>query len=159
VTPNPSLEPGAVLRPSRLGPIEAGEDSTLVVLFLGSCKKNQEPSVPAYLRQVGFVRTHYFEALVRTIDQTDNEISIERVNYSADTPRDAVDQAVRLTAWFKNQGLSVTGLQVRLAGIGPINGDGSPGIKYGRVFAAWSDRSGRAIEELLDDDAASTDVG
>lgn len=140
------VRPGEVLRLDRLGPIVPDEGHDVVALFLGACRKEDEPDAAAYLRQIGFARTHCFELALH------HDKALNRWTFTADSPRDALESAVRFARWFETDGPAygpLRGLTLCLVRLGPIGSDGAPHDGYGSVFVRWSVDSGVPLEDLL----------
>ena len=162
------IQPGDVLRPHSLGQVTAKPDHTLVVLFLGACRKDQEPNVPEYLRSVGFQRSHVFKVTLYWREHLSNESGdASQADYSSsllamhETPREAVEGAVRYARLMdekarkdntvgRDDGVQLRGLTVALMRLGPIGGDGKPHNGRGRTFASWSAESGEPLEKILE---------
>jgi hypothetical protein len=161
-----ALQPGDVVRPHTLGQVSAKPNHTLVVLFLGACREDQEPNVPEYLRSVGFTRSHCFEVTLYWSEWDVGEcapINVEEYSSAllttAETPREAVEGAVRYALAARarveanrvdGRGILLRGLTVGLMRLGPIGPDGKPHNGRGRVFASWSAESGEPLEKILE---------
>lgn len=155
----PSVVPGDVLRIRELGPIRADEHCELVVLFLGACREEVDPDVPAFLRSVGFARTHLFEAELAWRPRLSIEDPTSTFHvFSAASPPEAVRAAVRLARREERRireggdpdGLRLVGLFLRLVRAREVGPGGELGDWRGDPFAAWSARSGRPLEDLLE---------
>ena len=138
---------GDVLRLPSVGPVTPAEGHDLVVVFLGACAKDRQPDVPAYLRQLGFARTHVFELVLYWRDGRESTHVL-----SADSPREAGEAAVRLALRERGEGgTRPEGLSMALLKVGPVAADGAETTELGNTFLAWHARSGVPLERLLDD--------
>jgi len=159
------LRPGDVVRPTTLGQVTAKPGHTLVVLFLGACREDQEPSVPEYLRSVGFTRSHCFEVTLywreRALDGDAYYDYSSSLLTTAETPLEAVQGAVRYAQLALRRAeesanvapdrrADLRGLTVGLMRLGPVGPDGKPHNGRGRTFASWSAESGEPLEKLLE---------
>lgn len=138
------IRPGEVLRLDRLGPIVPDEGHDVVALFLGACRLGDEPDAVAYLRQLGFARTHVFELCTFHRDEDREWTEVEQ--FSAATPRAALEAAVRRVS---TAGEEVVALDVRLLSIGEVDADGRPTTRRGQAFVRWSIFSGVPLSDLL----------
>lgn len=149
---NHLIQPGAVVRISSLGWIKPDEGHDLVVAFLGACRLERKPDVPAMLRRLGWHRTFSFEALlVWDDDQTLCDV------FSAETPAEA---ARALARWARSEeqrsGLPITSAQLYAINVGPIGADGVPSTRRGNVFLSWHASAGESIATFVDKYLAST---
>lgn len=127
-----------------VGKISANEDSDLLVLFLGTVDKDDQPNVTGALRTLGFSRTHVFEAYFRwqyaTADQDADTLIL-----TADTPQAAALAALH---YGKSMEGELVQLGVRLCRLGGVSASGASETTYGQWFFRWSKDSGVSLEEL-----------
>lgn len=148
----PRLQPGDIVRPHQLGQATANPGHTLVAMFLGACREELEPDVPAYLRSVGFARIHVFEVTLYW-REGEEEYSSSLLT-TAETPMESVRGAVRWARFASRNATGspaeLRGLTVALMRLGPVGPEGKPHNGRGRTFASWSAESGLTLESLLD---------
>jgi len=142
--------PGDVVRLPRLGDAHPAPGSDLVAVFLGACRLDEEPDVPAFLRRLGWTRSHVFEVSYG-IRHGPADVSRWTEVFSAATPRDAAESAVRLCQAHaaEEPGSVLEHAEVRLLRVGPVTAAGGSGNVPGKVFVRWSRDTGAPFDSVL----------
>ena len=152
---NQPIQPGAVLRVSRLGDIVPAEGHNLVLAFLGACRLEHTPDVPALLRRLGWQRSFVFEATLAWDYGDDRDCSTHHL--SATDPREAVLALVRLAS--REVAIAVgtlIGAELKAINIGPVNDAGVSQTRRGNVFLSWHASAGESLAMFVDRFLAST---
>jgi len=141
--------PGDVVRLPELslpaGTCRPKEGHDLVLLFLGACRLEDQPDAAAFLRGLGFQRSHVFEVTLYW------SLCTTSLAFMADSPREAAVSAVRLTRFMEGRqddGRELEGLSLCLSRLGPIGPEGKPYNGRGQTFLRWSASSGTTLDEL-----------
>jgi hypothetical protein len=126
-------------------------DAKLVMVFLGTVADDNDPDVPDRMRRLGWARTVVYE--VSLLFGKDDQFWHHRLNFEADTPKDAALAAIRFAEVMSreenkaDEGSELKSLSICTMTLGKIGDDGVPHNGRGPAFVQW----GNEAEESLDD--------
>lgn len=133
-------------------------DTRLIAVFLGTVAKGDDPDVPGRLEKLGWSRHVVYEVTAQYGDGGNRWV--HRLNYLADSPREAGLAAVRFARRMldeerkavedNKESINVLALTVRTMRLGAIDDEGRPFNGRNAAFITWGAESKDTLDNLTE---------